>query len=72
MFCSQFRNAVVLTAARTDCNCFFVPVEVSNVEYIFVRVQIGHKKFIIGCVYIPSKSSSEVYINHFKAVKDIV
>lgn len=41
-------------------------------EEIFVRVKIGNKKFVIGSIYIPPRSSIAVYIHHIEVIKKIV
>lgn len=66
------RGGGVLIAVRSGHESFQITVDAGNVEHVFVRVDINRVKFIFGCVYIPPKSSSQMYYCHAQAVKTIM
>lgn len=47
-----------------------VNIAATIVEQVFARVTVRGNKYIIGSVYIPPGSSSEVYNSHCAPVQD--
>lgn len=50
-------------------SCFTVPF--NNVEQIFVQFSIGFNKFMIGSVYVPPHSCSNIYDLHAQTLEYI-
>lgn len=66
------RDGGVLIAIKAQYDSSLVPLEVTSIEHVLVRVKLKHKYFIFGCVYIPPASDIEVYMNHIHVVENIV
>ncbi|VVC34725.1 Endonuclease/exonuclease/phosphatase [Cinara cedri] len=44
-------------------------IPVSNIELLFVLVVFGNKKIILGGVYVPPVSGSDIYDSHIHSVE---
>lgn len=56
-------------------NCFLPKLIYKNYnfdcEQLFIKISIGKRSIILGAVYLPPRSSSEIYQHHINTVEDI-
>lgn len=63
------RGGGTLIAVKTKFATKLLSVPINNVEQLFVLVTFGNKRVILGGVYIPPGSCSDIYDNHIRAVE---
>lgn len=61
----------VLLRVNRRFNSACLPVGDSSVEELWVRISVGRRCFIVGCVYIPSNSNTVKYSSHVSTSEDI-
>lgn len=65
------RGGGVLIAVNNSIVSEVIPSSVNNIEHLFVKCGRGKSKMLVGAVYIPPNSSSEVYTDHCIAVENV-
>lgn len=66
------RGGGVLIAVKKNIICELLTVpSVDGIEQIFLNLTINNIKIIIGCVYIPPGTSSDIYSNYCDIVESI-
>ena len=68
---SNLRGGGVLIAVRKDIKSGVISINESTVEQVFVLVSCGARNVVLGSVYIPPKSTREIYETHCTTVMDI-
>lgn len=61
----------VLIAVRSDIPSMAVRCSISNVELLFVSVNIPGKKLLVGGVYIPPSSNADLYSDFCDATDEV-
>lgn len=65
---SNLRGGGVLIAIRQYIKSVAINIGDSNIEHVFVHISSGHRKMVLGSVYIPPRSSREIYEAHGNTV----
>ncbi|KAG8234106.1 hypothetical protein J437_LFUL010953 [Ladona fulva] len=69
---SKSRGGGVLITVKSTLKSQLMINNNNNIEHLFVTIGSGSTKFLIGCVCIPPKSSSEIYESHCQTVENIL
>lgn len=65
------RSGGVLLAVRNFIPSKPILVSNSNIELLFVHIQIKYQSIVIGLVYIPNRSDENVFNEYFNYIKSI-
>lgn len=65
------RGGGVLIAVDNKLPSRYINISDNTLEIVIVLIQFDHKTVIISSIYIPNKSSLEVYSKYFKVINDI-
>lgn len=63
------RGGGILIAVKNAYASKVLSVPINNIEQLFVLASFGKSKFILGGVYIPPSSVSDIYDNHIRSVE---
>lgn len=63
-------GVLIAIKKKISCELLTVPI-VDEIEQLFLKITFNNIKMILGCVYIPPGTSSNVYSNHCNTVESI-
>lgn len=63
----------MLLAVKSNLNCIHIPVKsIPGIEQVFVSLKLNGIKLLLGCVYIPPNTHSDLYYQHCEVVENII